>query len=77
VTIADAQAKVIDISEAVCVGTISDEARGTGGFGYDPLFIPDGYESTFAELEETVKNQISHRGKALLMSREFLRSFKG
>jgi XTP/dITP diphosphohydrolase len=46
-------------------GWIIDEARGAKGFGYDPLFIPDGYESTFAELGEEVKNTLSHRSRAL------------
>jgi XTP/dITP diphosphohydrolase len=76
VAIANARGDVIDVSEAVCDGRINDCARGSGGFGYDPLFIPDGYQQTFAELDEAVKNKISHRGKALLMSRKFLRKLK-
>jgi len=75
VAIADAEGKVIHVSEAVCDGRINHIARGTGGFGYDPLFIPEGYEQTFAELNEELKNKISHRGKALAMSREFLMKF--
>jgi XTP/dITP diphosphohydrolase len=43
--------------------------RGQGGFGYDPLFIPEGHEATFAELGEEVKNQMSHRGRALALLR--------
>lgn len=46
-------------------GRIIDQLRGAGGFGYDPLFIPDGYEATFAELGTDVKNQLSHRARAL------------
>ena len=50
-----------------CVqGTIIDEKRGIGGFGYDPIFVLEGYEKTFAELTPEVKNKIGHRGKALL-----------
>ena len=75
VAIADAKGNVIDVSQAVCDGRINDAARGSGGFGYDPLFIPEGYEQTFAELDEAVKNKISHRGKALAMTREFLMNF--
>ncbi|MFY9286095.1 MAG: XTP/dITP diphosphatase [Tissierellaceae bacterium] len=48
-----------------CKGHIGFEARGSKGFGYDPLFIPEGYSKTFAELGEDVKNKISHRAKAL------------
>jgi len=48
-----------------CPGRIIHEARGTNGFGYDPLFVPDGYELTFAELNGEIKNRISHRGNAL------------
>ncbi len=51
--------------EGVCPGKIIDELRGTNGFGYDPLFVPDGYDQTFAELDASVKNRISHRANAL------------
>ena len=46
-------------------GRIIDEARGAKGFGYDPLFIPEGHQATFAELGEDVKNTLSHRSRAL------------
>lgn len=48
-----------------CPGQIIEGLRGTNGFGYDPLFIPDGYSETFAELDSSVKNNISHRARAL------------
>ncbi|MEN7974004.1 MAG: XTP/dITP diphosphatase, partial [Verrucomicrobiota bacterium] len=48
-----------------CPGVIIEELRGTNGFGYDPLFVPDGYSETFAELDSSVKNRISHRARAL------------
>lgn len=51
--------------EGRCEGTIISEARGANGFGYDPLFVPDGFEKTFAELDSATKNAISHRGRAL------------
>jgi XTP/dITP diphosphohydrolase len=53
------------IVSASCDGRIARKPSGTGGFGYDPLFIVDGLERTMAELSEEEKNRISHRGKAL------------
>jgi len=55
-----------------CPGRIRREASGAGGFGYDPLFEPDGYGCTFAELPPETKNAISHRGKALAQARRIL-----
>ncbi|MGO8765624.1 MAG: non-canonical purine NTP pyrophosphatase [Limisphaerales bacterium] len=55
-----------------CPGKILFEPRGKNGFGYDPLFVPDGYEKTFAELGEDVKNKISHRAKALGRLKQWL-----
>lgn len=51
--------------EAQCKGTIVTESKGNNGFGYDPLFIPEGLLETFGELGEEIKNKISHRAKAL------------
>lgn len=48
----------------VCTGTIANEAQGTQGFGYDPLFIPDGYTATFGVLDKQIKAKISHRAQA-------------
>lgn len=53
------------VVEGQCKGTISFELKGNKGFGYDPLFTPEGYSKTFGELGEEVKNKISHRFKAL------------
>ena len=58
--------------EGICEGKVIEEKRGVGGFGYDPIFIPDGYEQTFAELPLSVKNEISHRGKAVMKMVEYL-----
>ena len=52
------------IFEGRCGGRLRYEPRGGAGFGYDPLFVPDGYTETFAELGEGVKNAVSHRGRA-------------
>lgn len=54
-------------------GRIIHEKRGDGGFGYDPIFIPDGYDKTFAELGNEVKNGISHRARAVAKLSDFLR----
>ena len=51
--------------QGICRGYIILQERGNNGFGYDPLFIPDGYKQTFAEICPDIKNQISHRSKAL------------
>ena len=72
VAIATPNGEILNISEGTCSGTITFSPRGTGGFGYDPLFIPDGYAQTFAELPDTIKNQLSHRARALLGTRTFL-----
>lgn len=60
--------------EGICEGTIIKEKRGTGGFGYDPIFVPHGYLQTFAELPLPVKNEISHRGKAIRKMVNFIES---
>jgi XTP/dITP diphosphohydrolase len=59
-------------AEGACEGRIAEAPAGTGGFGYDPLFIPAGYDRTFAELGEEVKNRISHRSRALRAAREMI-----
>jgi XTP/dITP diphosphohydrolase len=64
--------KVLRTFEGVVEGTIVDPPRGTGGFGYDPVFQPDGFEQTFAEMAPELKNKISHRAKAIAALREGL-----
>lgn len=76
VAISDATGSVLNVAEGICEGTIIHSPRGDGGFGYDPLFVPDGYNQTFAELSEDVKNRISHRARALINTRNFLSSCK-
>ncbi len=62
--------------EGIAPGTIIRERRGTAGFGYDPIFQPDGYDQTFAQLGLDIKNQISHRAKATQKLAEYLKEMK-
>lgn len=57
-------------------GRLVDALHGTGGFGYDPLFIPEGHDQTFAELGDEIKNTLSHRSRALVQVAEFLSKVK-
>jgi XTP/dITP diphosphohydrolase len=63
-------------AEGVCEGRIAKAPRGAGGFGYDPLFVPEGHGQTFAELGEEVKNRISHRARALRRAKEMIFSLR-
>lgn len=55
----------VHLFEGIVEGHISTERQGTEGFGYDPIFVPEGYEKSFAALGETIKNHISHRARAV------------
>jgi XTP/dITP diphosphohydrolase len=57
------------VAEGRCEGRIAGRARGRGGFGYDPLFVPDGFDRTFAQMKAAEKNRVSHRGRALRAAR--------
>ncbi|MDR1732122.1 MAG: RdgB/HAM1 family non-canonical purine NTP pyrophosphatase [Synergistaceae bacterium] len=61
------------VCEGVCSGRLAEDGAGGGGFGYDPLFIPDGYDATLAEVSPALKNKISHRAKATETLLEILR----
>tara|TARA_B100000427_G_scaffold111117_1_gene92124 strand:- start:4068 stop:4670 length:603 start_codon:yes stop_codon:yes gene_type:complete len=63
------------VTEGVVKGTLTQDIRGNSGFGYDPLFIPDGYDQTFAELGPEIKYQISHRGQALAKASHHIKAF--
>jgi XTP/dITP diphosphohydrolase len=60
------------LAEGSIEGRIIEEPRGRNGFGYDPLFVPKGYTQTFAEMESSLKNTLSHRAQALTKMREIL-----
>ncbi|GAB4336593.1 MAG: XTP/dITP diphosphatase [Calditrichia bacterium] len=69
--------KIEKTVSGVVRGTIIEELRGKKGFGYDPLFVPEGFHQTFAELGETVKNRISHRARAFTKARQVLEEYFG
>jgi XTP/dITP diphosphohydrolase len=63
-----------EIAEGFCPGVITESPRGTNGFGYDPVFQPQGYRQTFAEMEASLKNAISHRARAMQEMKRILTS---
>jgi len=71
-TFFDPKNSILLAAEGMVEGTIALEIRGNKGFGYDPIFIPEGYKKTFGELGEQVKNRISHRSRAFKMLFELL-----
>ncbi len=60
--------------EGICTGTILKEKKGASGFGYDPIFQPNGFEKSFAEMNQSEKGVISHRGKAIMKLVAFLKN---
>jgi non-canonical purine NTP pyrophosphatase (RdgB/HAM1 family) len=74
IAIASEDGRVINLSTGTCEGQIAQGPRGNHGFGYDPVFIPEGFSQTFAELQTELKNRISHRARALSGAAKFLRS---
>jgi XTP/dITP diphosphohydrolase len=69
--IAEPGDRLLHVAEGRCQGVLSASPAGEGGFGYDPIFIPDSYDQTFGELPSAIKNKISHRALALASVREF------
>lgn len=72
-TLVDGNGEIIHVSKGECHGQIIKERKGVNGFGYDPVFMPDGYDVTIAEMPEEQKNAISHRGNALREMLEFIK----
>ena len=75
--LSDPDGHVLHIARGVCEGTIASAPRGANGFGYDPIFIPEGYDRTFAELTDDVKSRVSHRSRAASLIIRFLLDFTG
>lgn len=66
-------AKEENTFEGICSGHITKKEKGEKGFGYDPIFQPEGFDQTFAEIDSSIKNEISHRGKAVQKFVDFLK----
>jgi XTP/dITP diphosphohydrolase len=77
IAIADSGGSILHLSTGICEGQISFAPRGNYGFGYDPVFLPQGYDSTFAELPPAVKNRLSHRAHALRDACDYLLALTG
>ena len=75
IAIADASGDVLHTIEGICTGRIAEKPRGSGGFGYDPLFVPEGFDQTFGELPDEIKQEISHRARAFNEIIPFLLDF--
>ena len=73
VSISNPRGEIQFRSQGFCNGSISHGPKGSNGFGYDPVFIPEGFYKTFGELDEAVKHKLSHRAKALKKIIEYLR----
>lgn len=65
--------KKVNRFEGIVDGSMATEKHGTAGFGYDPIFVPEGYDKSFAELGESIKNGISHRARAVAKLAEYLK----
>jgi XTP/dITP diphosphohydrolase len=73
--VADEKGEIKFLAQGICNGRIALKTSGANGFGYDPIFVPDGYEQTFGELSSAIKSKISHRAQAIGKIMRFLRSF--
>lgn len=73
--IADDKGEIRYIAEGICAGKITNAPQGSNGFGYDPVFVPEGFSETFGELSDEVKREISHRARASAKIIAYLRAF--
>lgn len=74
IAVAD-KGKVIGVAEGRCCGKIGFESKGDNGFGYDPIFIPESFKKTFAQMSASQKNKISHRSKALAGAKKIIAEY--
>lgn len=75
--LANKDGQILHVSEGVCEGNIAASPSGKNGFGYDPVFVPNGYEISFGQLSDDIKQQISHRARAINGIIRFLQGFRG
>lgn len=75
IAFSDPDGRILKSVEGICTGTMADRPRGNYGFGYDPIFVPEGFEQTFGELAKEIKDTISHRAAALNQIMPFLLDF--
>ncbi len=73
--VADKNGKILHLAEGLCRGKIAWRAEGNHGFGYDPIFIPEGFSESFGQLSDEIKSKISHRALAVNKIIEFFRVF--
>ena len=73
--LASSEGDILATAEGICEGKIADTPRGNHGFGYDPMFIPAGFEETFGELADNIKREISHRARASAKIMRYLLGF--
>ena len=77
VALADPDGSIFAETEGIVSGSVAEFPRGNGGFGYDPIFVPEGFSKTFAEMSSAEKGALSHRGRAILQIIPYLRTFLG
>jgi XTP/dITP diphosphohydrolase len=75
IVLANEKGEIIGRAEGICPGNIASEPTGMNGFGYDPIFIPTGFEQTFGELSGDIKHRISHRARATEEIKRYLGNF--
>jgi len=75
ISISDPSGRILTRAEGICGGKIAPKTFGNNGFGYDPIFIPDGFDRTLGELTSEIKQKISHRAKASAIILRYLRDF--